>query len=74
MPIGFKNNIDGSLYGAANAMLAASQTHHFLEISHNTGWPVLSRPPATPMGIWCCEAAAKGQTTIQAMCSRRRVS
>ena len=33
MPIGFKNNTDGSLQAAINAMLAASQPHHFLGIS-----------------------------------------
>ena len=33
MPIGFKNNTDGSLHAAANAMLAASQPHHFLGIN-----------------------------------------
>lgn len=34
MPIGFKNNTDGSLQAAINAMLAAGQPHHFLGISH----------------------------------------
>ena len=34
MPIGFKNNTDGSLQAAMNAMLAAGQPHHFLGISH----------------------------------------
>jgi 3-deoxy-7-phosphoheptulonate synthase len=33
MPIGFKNNTDGSLHAAANAMLAASQPHRFLGIN-----------------------------------------
>jgi 3-deoxy-7-phosphoheptulonate synthase len=33
MPIGFKNNTDGSLQAAINAMLAASQPHHFLGIN-----------------------------------------
>lgn len=33
MPIGFKNNTDGSLYAAANAMLAASEPHRFLGIN-----------------------------------------
>ncbi|MGC1309985.1 MAG: 3-deoxy-7-phosphoheptulonate synthase [Phormidesmis sp.] len=33
MPIGFKNNTNGSLDAAANAMLAASQPHHFLGIN-----------------------------------------
>lgn len=33
MPIGFKNGTDGSLYAAANAMLAASRPHHFLGIN-----------------------------------------
>jgi 3-deoxy-7-phosphoheptulonate synthase len=33
MPIGFKNGTDGSLQAAANAMLAASQPHHFLGIN-----------------------------------------
>jgi 3-deoxy-7-phosphoheptulonate synthase len=33
MPIGFKNNTDGSLLAAANAMLAASQPHRFLGIN-----------------------------------------
>jgi 3-deoxy-7-phosphoheptulonate synthase len=33
MPIGFKNNTDGSLQAAVNAMLAASQPHHFLGIN-----------------------------------------
>ncbi|MGB3786708.1 MAG: 3-deoxy-7-phosphoheptulonate synthase, partial [Phormidesmis sp.] len=33
MPIGFKNNTDGSLQAASNAMLAASQPHHFLGIN-----------------------------------------
>ncbi|NEQ30882.1 MAG: 3-deoxy-7-phosphoheptulonate synthase [Leptolyngbya sp. SIO4C5] len=35
MPIGFKNNTDGSLQAAINAMLAASQPHHFLGINHH---------------------------------------
>jgi 3-deoxy-7-phosphoheptulonate synthase len=33
MPVGFKNNTDGSLTAASNAMLAASQPHHFLGIN-----------------------------------------
>ncbi|MEM6448909.1 MAG: 3-deoxy-7-phosphoheptulonate synthase [Cyanobacteria bacterium P01_D01_bin.105] len=33
MPIGFKNNTNGSLDAAENAMLAASQPHHFLGIN-----------------------------------------
>lgn len=33
MPIGFKNNTDGSLQAAINAMLAASQPHHFLGVN-----------------------------------------
>ncbi len=33
MPIGFKNNTDGSLHAAANAMLAASEPHRFLGIN-----------------------------------------
>ncbi len=33
MPIGFKNNTDGSLQAAINAMLSASQPHHFLGIN-----------------------------------------
>jgi 3-deoxy-7-phosphoheptulonate synthase len=33
MPIGFKNNTDGSLLAAANAMLSASQPHRFLGIN-----------------------------------------
>jgi 3-deoxy-7-phosphoheptulonate synthase len=35
MPIGFKNNTDGSLQAAANAMLAASRPHHFLGINQS---------------------------------------
>ena len=35
MPIGFKNNTDGSLQAATNAMLAASRAHHFLGINHS---------------------------------------
>lgn len=35
MPIGFKNGTDGSLQAAMNAMLAASQPHHFLGINHH---------------------------------------
>jgi len=35
MPIGFKNNTDGGQHATANAMLAASQTHHFLGINHS---------------------------------------
>lgn len=35
MPIGFKNNTDGSLLAAANAMLAASQPHRFLGINRD---------------------------------------
>lgn len=35
MPIGFKNNTDGSLQAAVNAMLAAQQPHHFLGINHD---------------------------------------
>lgn len=35
MPIGFKNNTDGSLHAAANAMLSASQPHRFLGINHD---------------------------------------
>jgi 3-deoxy-7-phosphoheptulonate synthase len=33
MPIGFKNNTNGNLQAATNAMLAASQPHHFLGIN-----------------------------------------
>jgi 3-deoxy-7-phosphoheptulonate synthase len=33
MPIGFKNNTDGSLHAATNAMLAASEPHRFLGIN-----------------------------------------
>jgi 3-deoxy-7-phosphoheptulonate synthase len=35
MPIGFKNSTDGSLQAAVNAMVAASQPHHFLGINHH---------------------------------------
>ncbi|MEM9089364.1 MAG: 3-deoxy-7-phosphoheptulonate synthase [Cyanobacteria bacterium P01_F01_bin.53] len=35
MPIGFKNNTNGSLQAASNAMLAASQPHHFLGINQS---------------------------------------
>ena len=35
MPIGFKNSTDGSLPAAMNAMLAASQPHHFLGINQS---------------------------------------
>jgi 3-deoxy-7-phosphoheptulonate synthase len=35
MPIGFKNGTDGSLSAAVNAMVAASQPHHFLGINHH---------------------------------------
>ncbi len=35
MPIGFKNNTDGSLQAAMNAMLAASKPHHFLGINRH---------------------------------------
>ncbi|MFZ4639096.1 MAG: 3-deoxy-7-phosphoheptulonate synthase [Nodosilinea sp.] len=35
MPIGFKNSTDGSLQAAINAMVAASQPHHFLGINHH---------------------------------------
>ncbi len=35
MPIGFKNGTDGSLAAAVNAMVAASQPHHFLGINHH---------------------------------------
>ncbi|HEY9887035.1 MAG TPA: 3-deoxy-7-phosphoheptulonate synthase [Candidatus Obscuribacterales bacterium] len=35
MPIGFKNNTDGSLMAAMNAMVAASRPHHFLGINHH---------------------------------------
>lgn len=35
MPIGFKNNTDGSLSAAMNAMVAASRPHHFLGINHH---------------------------------------
>jgi 3-deoxy-7-phosphoheptulonate synthase len=33
MPVGFKNNTDGSLGAAVNAMLSASRPHHFLGIN-----------------------------------------
>lgn len=33
MPVGFKNGTDGSVHTAVNAMLAASQPHHFLGIN-----------------------------------------
>jgi 3-deoxy-7-phosphoheptulonate synthase len=33
MPIGFKNNTNGSLQAATDAMMAASQPHHFLGIN-----------------------------------------
>ena len=35
MPIGVKNNTDGSLLAAMNAMVAASRPHHFLGINHH---------------------------------------
>lgn len=35
MPIGFKNSTDGTLQAATNAMLAASQPHHFLGVNHH---------------------------------------
>jgi 3-deoxy-7-phosphoheptulonate synthase len=35
MPIGFKNNTDGSLLAAMNAMVAASKPHHFLGINYH---------------------------------------
>jgi 3-deoxy-7-phosphoheptulonate synthase len=35
MPIGFKNGTDGSLQAAMNAMVAASQPHHFLGINQH---------------------------------------
>ena len=35
MPIGFKNSTDGSLQAAVNAIVAASQPHHFLGINHH---------------------------------------
>jgi len=35
MPIGFKNSTDGSLQAAMNAMVAASQPHHFLGINQS---------------------------------------
>ncbi|NJK29431.1 MAG: 3-deoxy-7-phosphoheptulonate synthase, partial [Acaryochloris sp. SU_5_25] len=35
MPIGFKNNTDGSLQAATNAMLAANQPHRFLGINYH---------------------------------------
>ena len=35
MPIGLKNSTDGSIQAAVNAMLAASQPHHFLGINHH---------------------------------------
>jgi 3-deoxy-7-phosphoheptulonate synthase len=35
MPIGFKNNTDGSLQAAANAMFSASRPHHFLGINRS---------------------------------------
>ncbi|MGD1853535.1 MAG: 3-deoxy-7-phosphoheptulonate synthase [Leptolyngbyaceae cyanobacterium] len=35
MPIGFKNNTDGSLQAATNAMVAASRAHHFLGINRS---------------------------------------
>jgi 3-deoxy-7-phosphoheptulonate synthase len=34
MPVGFKNGTDGSLDSAMNAMLAASESHHFLGINY----------------------------------------
>jgi 3-deoxy-7-phosphoheptulonate synthase len=33
MPVGFKNNTDGSISAATNAMLSASRPHHFLGIN-----------------------------------------
>ena len=35
MPIGFKNSTDGGLQAAINAMVAASQPHHFLGINNH---------------------------------------
>jgi len=34
-PVGFKNNTDGNIYVAADAMKAASAPHHFLSINRN---------------------------------------
>jgi 3-deoxy-7-phosphoheptulonate synthase len=42
MPIGYKNGTDGSLSIASNAMLAASQPHHFLGINYDGAASIVS--------------------------------
>lgn len=42
MPIGYKNGTDGSLTIASNAMLAASQPHHFLGINYDGAASIVS--------------------------------
>jgi 3-deoxy-7-phosphoheptulonate synthase len=59
MPIGFKNNTDGSLYAAANAMLAASQTHHFLGINHS-GLASIVSTTGNPDGHLVLRGGSKG--------------
>jgi 3-deoxy-7-phosphoheptulonate synthase len=49
MPIGFKNNTDGSLMAATNAMLAASEPHHFLGVNHH-GLASIVRTTGNPHG------------------------
>ncbi|MGF1517803.1 MAG: 3-deoxy-7-phosphoheptulonate synthase [Nodosilinea sp.] len=49
MPIGFKNGTDGSLQAAMNAMLAASQPHHFLGINQ-TGLASIVTTTGNPDG------------------------
>lgn len=59
MPIGFKNNTDGSLYAAANAMLSASQTHHFLGINHS-GLASIVSTTGNPDGHLVLRGGSKG--------------
>lgn len=59
MPIGFKNNTDGSLYAAANAMLSASQPHHFLGINHE-GLASIVTTTGNPDGHLVLRGGSKG--------------
>ncbi|AZB73616.1 3-deoxy-7-phosphoheptulonate synthase [Synechococcus elongatus] len=59
MPIGFKNGTDGSFHIAANAMLSASQPHHFLGINHE-GLASIVSTTGNPDGHLVLRGGSKG--------------
>jgi 3-deoxy-7-phosphoheptulonate synthase len=59
MPIGYKNGTDGSLTIASNAMLAASQPHHFLGINYDGAASIVTTT-GNPDGHMVLRGGSKG--------------